>query len=145
MSASPIPNMSTSQYGEQEGHIWLLISLEVWRLAITVEAVKLKRHWVNVLWVALLQVVYSYSIGFVYILLGQIVTGQLVPAFQFCMQVIHRSYSSKYLCKDKFLCITVSSTQDCSKCFTCYCKFTPWQTCSIKHRLDCPGKYPSRL
>ena len=29
MSASPIPNMNTSQYGEQEGHIWLLISLEV--------------------------------------------------------------------------------------------------------------------
>ncbi|KAK2173450.1 hypothetical protein NP493_873g01021 [Ridgeia piscesae] len=37
-------------------------------------------------------VVYSYSIGFVYILLGQIVTGQLVPAFQFCLQYPMETY-----------------------------------------------------
>ena len=33
------------------------------------------------------QVLYSYSIGFVYILVGQVLTGQLLPAVQFCAQV----------------------------------------------------------
>ncbi|KAI0207237.1 Adenosine 3'-phospho 5'-phosphosulfate transporter 2 [Lamellibrachia satsuma] len=37
-------------------------------------------------------VVYSYSIGFVYILLGQILTGQLIPAFQFCTQYPMETY-----------------------------------------------------
>lgn len=33
------------------------------------------------------QVLYSYSIGFVYILIGQVVTAQLWEAFAFCLKV----------------------------------------------------------
>lgn len=36
-----------------------------------------------------LQVLYSYGIGFVYILLGLLVSGQITPAFKFCLQVRH--------------------------------------------------------
>ena len=33
------------------------------------------------------QVLYSYAIGFVYILFGLVVSGGIFDAFQFCMQV----------------------------------------------------------
>jgi len=33
------------------------------------------------------QVFYSYSIGFVYILIGQVLTAQLWEAFAFCLKV----------------------------------------------------------
>lgn len=34
-----------------------------------------------------LQVLYSYGLGFVYILVALTVTGNIFPAFQFCQQV----------------------------------------------------------
>jgi hypothetical protein len=35
----------------------------------------------------LLQVLYSYSIGFAYILVGLVISGTLIPASDFCKQV----------------------------------------------------------
>ncbi|KAK7501100.1 hypothetical protein BaRGS_00007585 [Batillaria attramentaria] len=37
-------------------------------------------------------VLYSYGIGFFYILVGMVVTGNIVPAFQFCQQHVMKTY-----------------------------------------------------
>ena len=47
------------------------------------------------------QVLYSYGIGFFYILLGQIISGQLLPAFKFCLGV--STFVDKDLIKLLFL------------------------------------------
>ena len=44
--------------------------------------------------------------------------------------------------KNVFIYSAVSSLLDRSKCFTL---FLPWQTCSLRHQLDCSGKHTSIL
>ena len=45
------------------------------------------------------QVLYSYGIGFVYILIGLVFSGGLAPAFKFCAQVkIHKMYRLICVC-----------------------------------------------
>ena len=58
------------------------------------------------------QVLYSYAIGFVYILIGQVLTAQLWEAFIFCLKVSGLSDLKFFLQFSSYRVLCLSKAQD---------------------------------